>query len=745
MNNKKPNSCLLNKFLIFFLFTLDITLSQENFSIKIFDRVTQKHIPFATLCNLDGKECCFADSSGTINNCKIINLKKSYLIFASGYHVDTIQFNELSGPVILYLNPIEHHLKTIEISEKVYTSLDHPFSTISARKTRITENIPEYLSTIPNVSQFDIGYRPGKLIIYGNSHYDISTFISNSLIDFFQWGTDHSIGIPYLGYSTLFVFPGSYGQTVGGNAAGGLLIAEPQIDTSGKNIFLSLNSSPIPHKSIGLNLDINKKWNLLGLKTFANFEDWRNIKNPEGEIIPGGTFYRYSLGGLVSKQFKNSVINLLFLGEDITASMLETHNHTDSNEFKEKQPFLHVHLPLQMDKNKLIEISTKHGDTSFSIKIFLSYLNSQRKESEEPSIYATDLLQHIYQIGTSIKYKRIEIPFRFWHTSFTSNGEELYIPNYGENNFHGAIRSFIPIKANKIISSVSIFSGFKEIRFSSPDSFPKRSFFSGGGNLSLSYYIKPNIQFTLSGGVGYRFPSGYELSAQGIHHGEMLFVKGNINLKPSLFTDLHLGTHIDFENIHIMPVLFFYHIKDAIILELLPSDSESNDEEFKSAIYKNADSKILAGGGLHIDWHPMERFHLETNLDLIKGRILQNKTWHNASFIPQSSIQAHQYYYFFISKTVDCAISITEKLFLPMKDLADAEKTFWPSNEVPYYLLSDAFLQIILKKEKLYHFIVDVGIRNLFNTKYLGHPTLYERVGIYAPGRSLFIKASIEF
>jgi len=153
----------------------------------------------------------------------------------------------------------------------------------------------------------------------------------------------------------------------------------------------------------------------------------------------------------------------------------------------------------------------------------------------------------------------------------------------------------------------------------------------------------------------------------------------------------------------------------------------------------NVKRKTINGLNFSIDLHPVGDFHIQPGITWIRGWVeREDGIEEPASFIPQSRLSLNAHYSKQLSEKWKVSLSGKVNYYLPKDDINNKEQLFWENGRVEPYTLINGELSFEYKVSTK-AFKIGIGVDNLLNEKYKGHPSIYERTQGYAPGRRLSV------
>jgi iron complex outermembrane receptor protein len=238
-----------------------------------------------------------------------------------------------------------------------------------------------------------------------------------------------------------------------------------------------------------------------------------------------------------------------------------------------------------------------------------------------------------------------------------------------------------------------------------------------------------NFTTRLNASSGFRPPHVSELLANGVHHGTMQYLIGDVNLDSERANqiDFYFGSHFDHIEIVINP--FINQINNFVFKD--PTGNTDSTSGLPLFNIKQTDA-LLSGGDIAIHYHPhiAHWLHLESNFSLLSAQDISNNS---LPFTPQNRINN-------IVK-----VDFNSDKNLKINSLSAQYVYFFEQNKVAIYeQTSDAYQLInlgcngsLLTKHKI---DFSFGVNNLLNVKYIDHLSRLKPYEIANPGRNFYIK-----
>jgi len=261
-----------------------------------------------------------------------------------------------------------------------------------------------------------------------------------------------------------------------------------------------------------------------------------------------------------------------------------------------------------------------------------------------------------------------------------------------------------------------------------------RSFYNPSGSVGLSF--SPNQQWNLkvNGARSFRVPSPAELGQNGVHHGTFRHEQGDSSLHSETGIQFDAGAYFSKKKVRLEFTPYFYYFDNYIYLRPTGSFSPFPDA---GQIYRYTEAPaIVTGSELVLEYHPLEKLHLETAVEYVHNINLNTNL--PLPFTPPFSVSLSSDYDFGeLGKKI-------ESLYL-----GAGYKYFAPQNQVdrneeatPGYSLVHASAGIRLRfgNQELE---IQLRADNLLDAKYLNHLSRYRILNLPEPGRNFMITVKV--
>ena len=727
---------------IFIVLTLfSFQLVGQSIKGEVIDIQTKKTIPFSTIFFVELETGTIADSNGVFF-IEHFNQDEIHLQISSfGYEKkDTVVSLNKNSNLTIYLSP--SHLDIEEVIITASTGKLERDNVVSIEKRKLEElyqssplSLAEAISNIPGVDQNTTGAGIGKPIIRGLSGNRIVTYAQEIRVENQQWGSEHGLGIGSIGIEGVEVIKGPASLLYGSDALGGVLYFIDEryanhntVEVKAKTSFQSNTLGSI--NQIGFKIHKKRiKFNLFG--AYTSHADYQT---PSFKNVYNTRFDEKNIKSAIGYNRKNWISNIRYSFLENNFGIVE--DSTYSNSFERN--FI---LPYQKIRNHALSFSNKIFTKSSSFQLILGYTSNNRKEYEDND--EEEALGFILNTGTyNLKWKSPEIGQLLKVTigsqgmlqTNKNTGEEILIPD-GETQDLGAFTLFhfkwskLQIQTGYRIDSRQINTRYMQ----SPDTtflainkqFIGQTFSIGGNYKLKKTIIRANIS------SGFRAPNTSELASNGIHEGTNRYEIGNKNLKNenAIQMDLSVDYHNDHFSISVSP--FYNSISNYIYISPTGGTISSNPVYE----YKQTDA-FLYGGELGIHYHPhrIHWLHLQSEFSTV---FAEDKQHRFLPLIPQTRVNSTVAVEFENNGKFHFKKIFIQYIYKLKQDRIGQFETFSPE----YHLLNIGLQAQI--ETKNFPIELNVGVKNLLNTKYIDHLSRFKTLNI--PNQGINFYAGISY
>ncbi len=593
--------------------------------------------------------------------------------------VSHIQCESLTKQIILNesktLNfSLEHHLESLNevlIKGELYNSDDK--SAISAQISHETidrfsnATLGDAISTLPGVSSLNTGNTIVKPVIQGLHSSRVLIINNNVRMEDQQWGVDHAPNIDINSAANITVIKGSSALEYGGDAIGGVIIAEPQKapvkDTlMGKTIITGESNGRGGNMSTNL-LKAYKSG--LYFKAQGSFKRMGDFEAPDYVLSNTGVEEQNIALGLG--------LNKISYGFDVFYSRFDTEigilrashignvsdlvNAINSQEPSFVDEFTYdINEPKQDVVHQLLKVNVFKKFKNFGqLDVQYAFQNNRRKEfdirrGERSGIPALDLELQTHNLITKFKYKKfdnfsskvgLELTFQdnfpdpdtgvrrlipdyemykiagFWTANYQAS-DDLY--------FNAGVRyDFTNIDAQKfyrlsrwqernyqIDFADIIVEDFGSQLLTNPDF----DYHNVSANLGMQYNFK-DWEWNTNIGTASRAPNPSELFSDDLHHSIANIEIGDLRIQSEQSYKISTQLKRNFENWQFDISTYYNFIDDYILLE--PNGIEQTIRgAFPVFEYRQTNARLF-GVDVNIGYQVNDDISLNSNFAYVNG------------------------------------------------------------------------------------------------------------------------------
>jgi iron complex outermembrane receptor protein len=667
-------------------------------------------------------------------------------ISANGYR-SFLQKIPKEFPIVLYLEPIHLDLQEVTISSGSSVSQNkNPFH-IETRKISDLNQIPainlgELIGRIPGVYQSSLGNGISKPVVRGMQGMRVITMVNGLRLEGQQWGGDHGMGLSELGIGSVEVIKGPASLIYGADALGGVIylmdVPYAAVNTSDIQLQTNLNQNTLGGVSRILIKKSYTNWRWLVGGSYSNHADFQI---PDGRFAKNSRFNAFSLKGSISFKGKKSLHQWRMI-MDHSVSGIPGHTH-DSLATPETFQILtqarKYLLPSQFFRNYLAHQTSTWYLKNLDAQLMIGYTSNQLVEYDEkvtiPSLsmnLQNSLLNSKFTVKKWKDLKWISGTQAMFQTNRNApNATDTLIPN--SNSIDFGVYSTLTWSKEFWVFQSGLRYDMRSIFDIDKNLYGDLGFNFNGINGSIgAVFSKNQMIFRSNISTGYRAPHLTELLSNGFHHGALRYEIGDKNLISEKAIQLDVTLELNQEHSAITFNPFVNLIQNYIYIQ--PIDSMV--QGMPVFIYEQAPRVLFLGGDVAYHFHPhfAHKLHWEISASYIAPFTGQDSS---VSLLPQPRLQNMLKYEFGFGKKIKLKdIHIQSMLFGPQNQVAFNEQV-----SKAYHLLDFGALISIGKQEQ---FTMNIGVRNLFNTRYIDHLSRLKNIGMPSPGRGLFLSLNYQ-
>ena len=718
---------------------LILTLSVLNLkaqTISVIDKETNQGIPFAIveIHELQTHSNCDINGQFALRN---ISNNSPIIVSSPGFESKTFIYKKNTQQYIIKLDKAHVILNEVIISPTTgivqQSNLTNiVVKNISEANQSFSSNLMGIVSSIPGVQTLSTGNGISKPVIRGMSGLKVLTFLNGLRIENQQWGNDHGINFSKMGIKSVEIIKGPSSLLYGADALGGVLYFIDEDYTSPNTwqtkVETSFESNTMSSSNI---LGLKLASETLRLNLFTGYTNAADYKTPEGSFVTNSRYQAYSFKAALGYNKDHWIVNLRYnLNSNTIGLPGHTHeaNPNPSNFVSSIQNRYRV-IPFQLINDQYVSLENKIFFDRSSLKLLTGYTtNSLTEHEEKVTIPGIQMRLQNLPIHLSLSHNLNE------KTLWTVGLQSMFVKN---SNSEEALSSLIPDSKSNDIGLYSIIKySYQQIETQAGLRFDKRaieinnefskSYSKLNGSFSMAYQ---KGKFTLRSNIntGYRPPHVSELFADGIHHGTNRYEIGAKDLKSEFASQLDLSLNYRNEHLDFYLNPFYNRFKDYIFL--MPTDETI--ESLPVYNYEQASKAQTYGTEFYLHYHPhfAHRLHLEQGISIVEGVQENDKP---LPLIPQTNFNTSLKYDFEKrdNKLQIETITIQRSHFLEKTDVSSFETT------------SEAYsiynVDLKLKFNNKSTTPISLGVKNIFNTRYINHLSSLKNLGLPGPSRNLY-------
>lgn len=709
------------------------------------DKGSLQVIPYSSVVLIDLDLSTTTDSLGTFQFSNSLPSKVRLKVAATGYESATLEVLS-SSEVIVLLDEKHIELDEVTISDSKGTLQKYNAIHIETRKLKdlnavSSTTLGEALANIPGVYSTSTGVGISKPVVRGLQGIRVVTLLNGLRIENQQWGGDHGMGVTDLGIGSVEVIKGPSSLLYGADALGGVVyfVDEPY---ARQNTFEVGFKSQFETNTVGTSDQLmfklakkNYRFNLAG--SFSSHADYQlpdkrfaeNSRYTENGIKASFGFNKNKWAMNVRYNYAHSRVGL------------PGHSHDslpDPSEFQVETQSRQGTIPAQYFNNHFLSVDSKWFYNKFEWNLLLGQTANQLSEYEEkvtiPGINML-LLNSVYNLRMKARLsERISlvsgVQGMFQQTTNFSNAEETLLPRsfsvdngiYGllylessKWNIQGGVRA-----DHRLIRSLEEFNGNDPVE----KNFASLNFSLGAVRSVERTTFRANVS------SGFRAPHLSELLANGFHHGALRYEIGNTELKSERATQLDVTYEIHGHHVELILNPFVNYIQRYITIQ--PMDSIIDGLPVFE--YIQMPSVLMAGSDIGVHYHPhfAHWLHLESSFSFLQASDDQRR---GPALMPQNRLNT----LIKVSLRTKGKFSF-EELVLQHVYLAEQKRIAAEETVSPDYNLFHAALKMKLGKEN--PLMINVGVKNILNERYIDHLSRLKNIDMPHPGRNFYVSVN---
>jgi iron complex outermembrane receptor protein len=712
--------------------------------LLVIDKESRNAIPFASveIFQIDIQTNC--DGNGRLD-ADFIKVNTPIVVTSKGYFAKSFLFKK--GDVTSYTVELEKsHITLNEVIISPTTGIiqDNNLTNVFLKKINqadqiLTSNLMGLISSVPGVYSIHTGAGISKPVIRGMSGLKVVTFLNGLRIENQQWANDHGLNFTGMGIKSVEIVKGPSSLLYGADALGGVLYFIDE-DYLGPNSFKSSFETRFESNTLSTNNIASLKMSSKKVRfnLYAGYKSAAEYQIPNGDFIKNSSFNGKSLKTALGFSNQNWILNVRY---NFNSNEIGLPGHTHSlnpipEEFQLETQSRERILPLQQINDHYLSIENKLIFKDQSILKFNSGVTSNSLTELEEKV----TIPGIKMLLTNIPYNLSYLTFINEDIKWISGAQGMFTKNTNDDS---AINILIPNSTSNDYGAYSLFQYSKE-KFESQIGFRydlrhieaenlSHSFSRFNGSLGMVFQ-KDAYSFRTNFSSGFRPPHLSEMLADGVHHGTNRYEIGSKDLESEFANQFDVSFDYKTEHLILNVNPFFNSFINYIYVE---PTAEYNDG-YQVYVYSQASSAKTYGGEVYLHYHPhfAHRLHLEQDFSYVIGEDNNNNP---LPLIPQTRINSNVKYEF---PRTDRKLQINSILlqrtkFLDKKDVSTFETS---SDNYQIYNVEGNFS--FQGKQSM---LMKLGIRNLFNERYINHLSNLKGIGLPSPGINFYISINYLF
>ncbi len=730
----------------FFLITCFVAARAQKCEGLVVDGADASPIPFVSVYLVETDESVATDSAGRFL-LAAPDLANFHLRFiALGYETSTALIDADNQPLIVQLFSKHLDLHEVTVSGALSQSQsENPFHIESRRIDDLTAiaamNMGEAIARIPGVYQSSLGNGIAKPVVRGMQGMRVVTLMNGLRIESQQWGGDHGMGITDLGLGNVEVIKGPASLLYGADALAGVIYFNDQPhaptgkrELESKTLFQS-NSMGVTQRFMYRESREKVRWQI-----GAGYGNHADFQLPNGRFAQNSRFNEAILKSVLSFNGKRSVHHFRYsFSHSTTGIPGHTHDTLASPEsFQAETQRRSYTLPAQFFNNHFASFDNKwFGDRS-EVQLHAGFTSNKLIEYDEkvtiPSL-SMSLSNALYNakwvgrlLGEKLKIIAGMQGMHQWNTN-APNASDRLVPNsttldqgiYTTSQY-GNARWNVQAGLRYDVRYLRAFEGNEEILSRTYQGFNA----SAGG-----VYHTEWATFRASFSSGYRAPHLTELLSKGFHHGALRYEEGDINLKPEYARQADVTVELTGDHLVLLYNPFVNVIRHYIYLQPLGY----NVDGIPAFAYDVLSEVTFYGNDVGLHYHPhfAHNLHIETTWSAINTLTPADSS---VSLLPPQRVQSTIRYSFEGKRKFGLREVNVMHTFMDRQ----RKVAFMEMPSADYHLL-DAAISFGLDGTHDWEF--RLGVKNIFNERFIDHLSRLKNIGMPAPGRNAYI--SIQF
>lgn len=277
-------------------------------------------------------------------------------------------------------------------------------------------------------------------------------------------------------------------------------------------------------------------------------------------------------------------------------------------------------------------------------------------------------------------------------------------------------------------------------------SYPEQDFSSFSGSIGAQYRILDHLNVSLNAARAWRAAAVNELYASGLHHGAAIYVDGDPYLQPEVASKFNASLHYDIsDRLEADVNLYYNYIRNFIFQQPTDSIVVTIRGAFPYTYYRQSDVS-MKGMDAQLRWHFLPKWQLSTKASILRAWNESDNDWliampsdrfeHELTFFPGNAKHLKENY---ISVSVSNVLKQT-RTPANLKDKSDPRGQDLMAPPAGYNLLNlEAGSTLQIGRQPL---SVIIGAGNLLNTRYRDYLNFF-RYFADEPGTNVYLKLKL--
>ncbi len=720
---------------LIFIFFIPLFINAQSF--RVIDKESKEVIPYASVEVHEMQIQSMCDENGACD-IKIISRNSPILVSAEGYESKSFIYKPKESNIhLIELEKAHIILNEVIISPTTGIIQQHNLSnvflkSISSPNQLITSNLMGIISSVPGVYSIQTGAGISKPVIRGMSGLKVVTFLNGLRIENQQWANDHGINFSGLGIKAVEVVKGPSSLLYGADALGGVLyfVDEDYVspNTVQSSFETQFESNSLSTRNIA-NLKIASE--KFRLNVHAGFQNAADYQIPNGTFVVNSRFKGKSIKTSLGYNKDSWMVNLRY-NHNSNQIGLPGHTHSanpNPYDFQSSVQNRYRVVPFQLISDHYLSLENKIFFGNSVLKLLTGFTSNSLTEHEEkvtiPGIkmLLTNFPYHLsYTTHFNEDITWISGAQGMWTKNINDDSAlNILIPNSTSNDY-GAY-SLLQYSKSQFETQIGFRYDYREIN---SNQFISKIFSKLNGSFGLVYQ-KNSFTLRSNFSSGFRPPHLSEMLADGVHHGTNRYEIGSQDLVSEFANQYDVSLDYKSEHVNFNMNPFYNSFKNYIFVE----PTADFIDGYPVYVYSQAPSAKTYGGEVYFHYHPhfVHRIHIESDFSYVIGQDNNNNP---LPLIPQTRMNTNIKYEFGEQKN---KLKIQTLIFQRTEYLDKDDVSSFESRS-SHYQIYNVEANFLYQAKQLTR--IKLGVRNLFNTRYINHLSNLKGIGLPSPGINFY-------